>query len=99
MPTMRLREWARYFSYLPIFRAIKPAPPRPLTHSLPAYPRRLYVEPMKRSNLRYKLDSLYSFEKFVRKYLSKSHYREDVEDAIGRYTRVLDSREWNFAFV
>ena len=49
--------------------------------------------------MRYKLDSLYSFEKFVRKYLSKSHYREDVEDAIGRYTRVLDSREWNFAFV
>jgi len=35
----------------------------------------------------------------MRKYLSKSHYREDLEDAIRRYTRVLDSREWNSAFV
>jgi hypothetical protein len=58
-----------------------------------------YVEPVKSLNLRNKLDSLYPFERSVRKYLSKSHYREDLEDAIRRYTRVLDSREWNSAFV
>jgi hypothetical protein len=58
-----------------------------------------YVEPLKSLNLRNKLDVLYRFEKSVRKYLSKSPYREDLEDAIRRYTRVLDSREWNSAFV
>jgi hypothetical protein len=58
-----------------------------------------YVEPLKCLNLRNKLGSLYRFEKSVRKYLSKSHYREALEDAIRRYTQVLDSREWNSAFV
>lgn len=58
-----------------------------------------YVEPLKSLNLSNKLESLYRFEKTILKYLSKSQYREALEDAIRRYTRVLDSREWNSAFV
>jgi hypothetical protein len=58
-----------------------------------------YVEPLKSLNLRHRLDRIYHFEKTARKYLSRCLYKEDLEDAIRRYTRVLDSREWNSAFV
>ncbi|QIN83136.1 hypothetical protein GBA63_11135 [Rubrobacter tropicus] len=58
-----------------------------------------YVEPLKNLNLHNAQDELRDFEKLVRKYLSKSQYRQDIEGAITRYTRILDSREWNSAFV
>jgi len=58
-----------------------------------------YVEPVKSASLRSEQARLRTFETTMRKYLSKSHYREELEAAIRRYTRVLDSREWNTAFV
>jgi hypothetical protein len=39
------------------------------------------------------------FERLIRRYLSRSEYREDIESAIRRYTKILDSRDWNSAFV
>lgn len=39
------------------------------------------------------------FTKIVRSHLQRSAYREIVESAIIRYTRALDSRDWNYAFL
>lgn len=39
------------------------------------------------------------FTKLVRRHLQRIPYRETVESAIIRYTRALDSRDWNYAFL
>jgi hypothetical protein len=39
------------------------------------------------------------FEKDARRYLTRSPYRDKVEDVIRRYTRALDTRDWNTALV
>jgi hypothetical protein len=58
-----------------------------------------YVGPLMSVQLDRYLDAMRTFEKDVRKHLAKSRYRADLEDSIRRYGRVLDSRDWNNAFV
>lgn len=58
-----------------------------------------YVEPIASASMHFQQEMLREYEQTMRKYLSKSKYREALEEAIRRYTRVLDSREWNSAFV
>jgi hypothetical protein len=58
-----------------------------------------YAGPRKPIRLAPELERLRNFERLIRRYLSKSSYREDIEASIRRYTRTLDSPHWNAAFV
>jgi hypothetical protein len=58
-----------------------------------------YVGPLTSVRLDRHVDALRASEKTFRRYLTKSHYRADLEDSIRRYGRILDSRDWNNAFV
>jgi hypothetical protein len=58
-----------------------------------------YVGPLRPMLLKPFWKRLHEFEKLIRKYLPRSQYTEDIEVAIRRYTRTLDSRHWNTAFV
>jgi hypothetical protein len=58
-----------------------------------------YVGPLMSVRLDRYLDAMRTFERDVRRYLAKSRYRADLEDSIRRYERILDSRDWNNAFV
>jgi hypothetical protein len=58
-----------------------------------------YVGPLKSVRLDRRLEGMRTFEKGVRRYLARSRYRTDLEESIRRYGRILDSRDWNNAFV
>jgi hypothetical protein len=58
-----------------------------------------YVGPLKAVRLGQYLAGMRAFERSVRRYLVRSRYRTDLEDSIRRYSRILDSRDWNNAFV
>ena len=58
-----------------------------------------YVEPVQALRLASRESDLREWETTVRSRLSKSRYRGKLEDAIRRHARVLDTREWNSAFV
>lgn len=46
-----------------------------------------------------RIDKMTAFTKLVRRLLQRIPYREIVESAIIRYSRALDSRDWNYAFL
>ena len=46
-----------------------------------------------------RIKKMMAFTKLVRRHLQLIPYRETVESAIIRYTRALDSRDWNYAFL
>jgi hypothetical protein len=58
-----------------------------------------YVGPLESVRLGQYLAGMRAFERSVRRYLARSRYRTDLEDSIRRYSRILDSRDWNNAFV
>src|SRR5215207_8032007 len=58
-----------------------------------------YVGPLVSVRLGHHLEGMRAFERGVRRYLARSRYRADLEDSIRMYSRVLDSRDWNNAFV
>lgn len=59
-----------------------------------------YVGPLKSGRLgQRRMEYMRAFERGVRRHLAKSPYRTDLEESIRRYGRVLDSRDWNNAFV
>ena len=58
-----------------------------------------YVGPLKSARLDQRLEGMRTFERGVRRYLARSRYRTDLEESIRRYGRILDSRDWNNAFV
>lgn len=58
-----------------------------------------YVGPLETVRLEQRFDGMRSFERGVRKYLARSRYMTDLEESIRRYGRILDSRDWNNAFV
>lgn len=58
-----------------------------------------YVGPLRPQRLNKDYDALRQFERQVREFLAKSNYRADVEDALRRYARALDFRDWNTSFV
>ncbi|MDF0676017.1 MAG: hypothetical protein P0120_17040 [Nitrospira sp.] len=58
-----------------------------------------YVEPVSPMDLRRNWDSLRSFERQVRKRLSKSHSRTFMEEAFRRYAVALDERNHETAFL
>jgi len=58
-----------------------------------------YLGPLTSVRLDKDLTAMKAFERDVRKHLTKSRYRADLEDSIRRYVRILDSRDWNNAFV
>ena len=45
------------------------------------------------------IDKVTSFTKLVRSHIRRIPYREKIELAIIRYSRALDSRDWNYAFL
>ena len=49
-------------------------------------------------DLRHDWRRLREFEKLVRRYLARGAYREDIESAIRRYAKILDSRELELGF-
>lgn len=58
-----------------------------------------YVEPVQCKDLHQSWGKLQKFERTVRKKLVSHHYRSDMEEAIRRYGRALDSRDWNSSFL
>jgi hypothetical protein len=58
-----------------------------------------YVGPIRPRTSSIEWQELRKFEKSVRRKLSKSSYRERLEDFIRQYTRALDSRDWNGDFI
>lgn len=58
-----------------------------------------YVGPLMSVRLDQRVESMRAFERDVRRYLAKSRYRTDLEESIRRYGRILDSHDWNNAFV
>lgn len=58
-----------------------------------------YIEPVSPIDLRRNWDSLRSFERQVRKRLSKSHSRTFMEEAFRRYAVALDERNHETAFL
>ncbi len=58
-----------------------------------------YVEPVQCKDLHQSWGKLQKFERTVRKKLVGHHYRSDMEEAIRRYVRALDSRDWNSSFL
>lgn len=58
-----------------------------------------YVGPLRPQRLNKDYDALRRFEGQIREFLAKSNYRADVEDALRRYARALDFRDWNTSFV
>jgi hypothetical protein len=46
-----------------------------------------------------RVEKMVLFTKLVRSHLRRIPYRETVESAIIRYSRALDSRDWNYAFL
>lgn len=58
-----------------------------------------YVEPMRTTELRKRWDKVQGNEANVHVLLRRSSYRQQLENAVRRYTRALDSREWDSAFV
>ena len=58
-----------------------------------------YVEPLRLYRLRSDWADLRVFERQLRNELSSSRYGEKLEDAIRRYVRALDRRDWNTSFV
>jgi hypothetical protein len=58
-----------------------------------------YVGPLKSVRLDRYLEGMRAFEGDVRRHLAKSRYRTDLEESIRRYGQILDSRDWNNAFV
>ena len=58
-----------------------------------------YVGPVQSQGLANSWPLLKKFERRIRRKLTQHNYRQDVEDAIRRYGRALDSRDWNTAFL
>jgi hypothetical protein len=58
-----------------------------------------YAGPRRPIRLTPRLEAVREFERTIRRYLSRSRYRQDIEASIRRYTRALDSPHWNAAFV
>lgn len=45
------------------------------------------------------IDEMTLFTRLVRRHIQRIPYREKIESAIIRYSRALDSRDWNYAFL
>jgi hypothetical protein len=58
-----------------------------------------YVGPQISVRLDQRVEGMRTFERDVRRYLAKSRYRTDLENSLRRYGRILDSHDWNNAFV
>ena len=58
-----------------------------------------FVEPVQTQNVSQDFDKLNDFMNFIRKQLSKISYSNIVEDALRRYVRSLDERDWNNAYL
>lgn len=58
-----------------------------------------YRSPIAKQNLRRDIAQLQKFSKIVRSQLQRSQYRHDLENAIIRYARALDDRDWNASFL
>jgi len=58
-----------------------------------------YTGPLKTLDPSKEIESFYGFQKRVRESLCKSPFRPFLESAIIRYTRALDLRDWNNAFL
>lgn len=58
-----------------------------------------YIEPIPCKDLHQSWGNLQKFERTVRGKLIDHYYRSDMEEAIRRYVRALDSRDWNSSFL
>jgi len=58
-----------------------------------------YRAPVKEFDLENDKENIAKFSKSVRKALRKTQYRTDIEEAIIRYARALDDRDWHAAFL
>lgn len=58
-----------------------------------------YVEPTQSNELKRRWEHVKRNEEGVWACLAKSRYRSELEEAIRRYTRALDTREWDSGFV
>lgn len=58
-----------------------------------------YIEPVQCKDLHQSWGKLQRFERTVRRKLVNHGYRDNIEEAIRRYVRALDSRDWNSSFL
>lgn len=58
-----------------------------------------YVEALWPYHLQQIWHDIEGFEREVRKQLARSNYGQDLQDTLLRYTRALDKRDWNSAFL
>ena len=58
-----------------------------------------YQGPVKLYSKKSEIENLFQFLRKFRRHLGKSNYRSDIVQAVVRYVRALDSRDWDVSFL